>query len=54
MNVDALNVGPATNDEDFSEKIQDIGSVQVDMPRVEDKIFSIQNSKGLEWLGFRK
>jgi hypothetical protein len=47
MNVDALSrnpMGPATNDNDFSEKIQDIGSVQADMPKIDDMIFSIQTS----------
>ncbi len=43
-NVDALSknpVGLAMNDDDFNEKIWDIGSVQVDILRVENKIFSI-------------
>jgi len=34
--------GPIMDNNDFSEEIQDSGSVQVDTPRVEDKIFSIQ------------
>jgi len=36
MNVDALSmnlVGSATDDEDFSAKIQDIAGAQVDVPK---------------------
>jgi hypothetical protein len=40
-------VGPVTNDDD-------IGSIQTDTPRIENEILSIQTSKGLKWLGFRK
>jgi len=47
-------VGPITNDDDFNENIQDIGSIQIDTPRTEDEILSIQTGKGLKWFGFRK
>jgi hypothetical protein len=43
-NVDALSknlVGPATDDDDFSEKIQDIKSIQTNTPGAEDEILSI-------------
>jgi hypothetical protein len=46
-NVHALSKNPASpvmDNNDFSEEIQDSGSVQVNTPRVEDKIFSIQTS----------
>jgi hypothetical protein len=56
-NVDALSrnpVGPATNDNDFSEEIQDIGNMQVDMPKAKENMFSIQTGEGSEWFGFRR
>jgi uncharacterized protein YcaQ len=39
-NVHALSknpVGQATDDDDFSEEIQDIGTLQVDTPEIEEK-----------------
>jgi len=57
INVDALSinpVGPATYDDDFSEEIQYIGNIQVDMPETEEKMFSIQTGEGSKWFGFRR
>ncbi len=48
MNADALSrnlVGPATDDDDFSEKIRDIGNIQIDTHGEEGEIFSIQTGK---------
>jgi hypothetical protein len=48
MNVDALSrnpVGPATDDDGFSEEIQDIESIQTDTPEEEGEILSIQTGK---------
>ncbi len=57
-NVDALNknlVRPTTEDDDFSEEIQDIRSIQTNTPRAKDEILFIQSyGKGSEWLGFRR
>jgi len=47
-------VGPATNDDDFSEEIQDIGNMQIDMPKAKENMFFIQTDEGLEWFGFRR
>jgi len=56
-NVDALSrnpVGPATDDDDFSEKIQDIGNTLTDTPRGEGETFFVQTSKETEWFGVRR
>jgi hypothetical protein len=56
-NVDALNrspIGPATDDDDFNEKIQDIGSIQIDTHGAKGEILSIQTSEETEWLDFRR
>jgi hypothetical protein len=56
-NDDALRrnlVGPATNDNDFSEEIKDIGNMQIDMPKAKENMFFIQTSEGSEWFGFRR
>jgi hypothetical protein len=39
-------MGLATNDDDFSEEIQNIENIRADTPGVKDKIFSIQTGKG--------
>ncbi len=47
-NVDALNrnpVGQATDDDDFSEEIQDIGTMQDDSIETTGRIFSVQYGK---------
>lgn len=57
MNVDTLNrnlVGPTIDYDSFSEKIQDIGSIQTDKPKGEDEILSVQSSKGSKWLSFKR
>jgi hypothetical protein len=56
-NVDALSrnpVGPATNDDDFSEEIQDIGNTLTDTPRGEGETFFVETGKETEWLGVRR
>ncbi len=56
-NVDALSrnlVGQATDDDDFSEKIQDIGAMQTNAHEAAEKVFSIQYGKDSDWLGFRR
>ncbi len=56
-NVDVLNrnpVGPATDDDDFNEEIQDIGNIQIDTHEEEGEILAIQTGKETEWLGFRR
>jgi len=43
-NVDALSrnpVGPATDDDDFNEEIQDIGNTQTDTPKEEGEIIFV-------------
>ncbi len=47
-NVNALSrnlVGPATDDDDCSEEIQDIGNTLTDTPRGEREIFFVQTGK---------
>jgi len=56
-NVDALSrnlVGPATDDDDFSEEIQDIGNTLTDTPRGEGETLFVQIGKETEWLGVRR
>jgi hypothetical protein len=56
-NVDALSrnpIKPATNDDDFSEEIQDIGNIQIDTLEEAGEILTIQTGKEMEWLSFRR
>ncbi len=56
-NVDALSrnpVRPATDDDDFSEEIQDIGNSLTDTPKGEGEALFVQTSKKIEWLGVRR
>jgi len=56
-NVDALNrnpVGPATDDDDFSEEIQDIGNTLTDTPRGEGETLFVQTGKETKWLGVKR
>jgi hypothetical protein len=56
-NADALNknpVGQATDDDDFGEEIQDIGSSPTDTSKREGEALLIQTSEGREWLGDRR
>ncbi len=56
-NVDALSinlVGQATNDDDFSEEIQDIGTMQDDSMDTTGRILSVQYGKESDWFGFRR
>ncbi len=55
-NVDALSrnpVGPATDDDDFSEEIQNMGSSQTDMPKGKGELLFVQYGKEIEWLGIK-
>jgi hypothetical protein len=57
MNVDALSknlIGPTTDDDDLSEEIQDIGSIQTNTPRAEGEILFVHIGKEIKWLGFRR
>ncbi len=47
-------MGQATNDDDFSEEIQDIESVQVDTPETEENIFSIRTNEDSNWFGLKR
>ncbi len=56
-NVDALSrnqVGEATDGDDFSEEIQDIGTKQDDSIETTRGIFSVQYGKEIEWFGLRR
>ncbi len=56
-NVDALSknpMGQATNDDDFSEEIQDVGTIQNDPTQAIERIFSVQYGQDSEWFGFRR
>ncbi len=56
-NVDALSrnpVGPATDDDDFSEEIQDIISAQAYASRGDEEFLYIRTGKETEWLGVRR
>ncbi len=47
-------VGPAVDDDDFSEEIQDIVSVQADASRGDEEFLCIRTGKETEWLGVRR
>jgi hypothetical protein len=56
-NVDALSknlVDQATDDDNFNEEIQDIGIVQANTPKIEQKIFSVQTGEDSDWFRFRR
>ncbi len=56
-NVDALSrnpIGPTTNDDDFSEEIQDIGITLTNTPRGKRETLFVQTGKEIEWLGVRR
>ncbi len=56
-NVDALSrnpVGPAMDDDDFCEEIQDIGNAQTDTPMEEGELLFVQIGRETEWLGIRR
>jgi len=56
-NADALSRNPvrqATNDDDFSEKIQDIGSTLTDTPKREGEPLFVQTGKETKWFGVRR
>jgi hypothetical protein len=56
-NVDALSrnpVGQATDDDDFNEEIQDIGTIQDDPIEATERMFSVQYGQDSDWFGFRR
>jgi hypothetical protein len=56
-NVDALSrnpVGPAADDDDFSEEIQNIASTQTDAFKGGEELLCVQTGKETEWLGVRR
>jgi len=56
-NVDALSrnlVGQATDDDDFSEEIQYIGTMQDDSMDTTGRILFVQYGKESDWFGFRR
>ncbi len=56
-NVDALSrnpTGPAKEDDDFCEEIQDIGDAQASTHIEEGRLLVVQNGTEMEWLGIRR
>jgi hypothetical protein len=56
-NADALSknpVGQATDDDDFSEEIRDVGTVQTNATESAGTVFSALYGKTFDWLGFRR
>ncbi len=47
-------VGLATDDDDFSEEIQDIEITLTDTPKGEGETLFVQTGKEIEWLGVRR
>jgi len=57
INVDALSrnpAGPAKEDDDFCEEIQDIGDAQANTHTEEGRFLVVQTSTEMEWLGNRR
>jgi hypothetical protein len=56
-NADALNrnpVGQATDDDDFSEEVQDVGTMPDDPTKAIESMFSVQYGQDSDWFGFRR
>jgi len=56
-NVNALSrnpIGPAMDDDDFCEEIQDIGNAQTDTPMEGGELLFVQIGRETKWLGIRK
>jgi len=56
-NVDALSrnpVGPAVDDDDFSEEIQDITSTRTDASKGDEEFLCVRTGKEKEWLDIRR
>jgi hypothetical protein len=56
-NVDVLSrnpVGPAMDDDDFCEEIQDIRNAHIDTPVEEGELLFVQIGRETEWLGSRR
>jgi hypothetical protein len=46
--------GPAKEDDDFYEEIQDIGDAQAGTHTEEGRLLVVQNGTEMEWLGIRR
>jgi hypothetical protein len=56
-NVDVLSrnpVGQATNDDDFSDEVQDVGTMPDDPIEATESMFSVQYGQDSDWFGFRR
>jgi hypothetical protein len=56
-NVDALSrnlVGPARDDDDFCEEIQDIRNAHIDTPMEKGEFLLVQTGRETEWLRIRR
>ncbi len=56
-NADALSrnpMGQATDDDDFSEEVQDVGTMPDDPTEVTESMFSVQYGQVSDWFGFRR
>jgi len=56
-NADALSrnpVGRATDDDDFSEEVQDVETIPDDPSEATESMFSVQYGQDSEWFGFRR
>jgi len=56
-NADALSrnpVGQATDDDDFSEEVQDVGTMPDDPTEATESMFSVQYGQDSNWFGFKR
>jgi hypothetical protein len=56
-NVDALSrnpVGPAADDDDFNEEIQDIASTRTNASKGDEEFLCVRTGKEKKWLGIRR
>jgi hypothetical protein len=56
-NADALSrnpVGQATDDDDFSEEVQDVGTMPEDPTEATESMFFVQYGQDSDWFGFRR
>jgi hypothetical protein len=54
---DALSrnpVGQATDDDNFSEEVQDVETIPNDPTKATESMFSVQYGQDSEWFGFRR
>jgi len=56
-NVDALSrnpVGPANEDDDFCEEIQDVGNAQIDTHVEEGRLLVVRTGTEMDWFGIKR